>query len=169
LSLHLGVVIYVSLVRAASIGLFSFKLPLLEASGHHLPRYEYGAILLLLSMWTSLFLFIVAILLMLTHVLSGALTILELLVLLLPERSLSNLPLSLVSGKLLGMLGFQEGLKVVLTELALNLLWCNLREVKLFLLRALLELVVGCSVSGGRAVQDQGVADLLKLGLLMLV
>jgi hypothetical protein len=80
-------------------------------------------------MWTALFLFIVAILLMLAHVLSGGLTILEFLVLLLPKRSLSNLPLSLVSGKLLGMLGFQEGLKVVLTELGLYLLRCNLGEV----------------------------------------
>ena len=120
-------------------------------------------------MWTALFLFIVAILLMLAHVLSGCLTIHEFLVLLLPERSLSNLPLSMVRSKLLGMLGFQEGLKVVLTELGLDLLRCNLGEVKLFLLRALLELVVGCSVSGGRALQDQGVADLLKLALLMLV
>ncbi len=93
-------------------------------------------------MWTALFIVVVAILLVLAHVLSGGLTIFEFFVLLLTERSLSNLPLSLISRKLLGMLGFHEGLKVVLTELALDLLWRNLRKVKLFFLGALLELVV---------------------------
>ena len=144
--------IYVCLIRPVSFGLFSLKLPLLEASCHHLSWYEHGTILLLLSMWAALFLFIVTILLMLTHVLSGWFTSIEFFVLFLPERSLSNLPLSLVSGKLLRVLGFQERLKVILTELCLDLLWCNLGELKLFFLRALLDLVVGCSVSGGRAV-----------------
>lgn len=101
--------IYVGLVRAASIGFLGFKLHLLEAAGHHLSGYEHGAILLLLSMWTALFI-VVAVFLVLAHDLSGGLAIFKFLVLLLPERSLSNLPLSLVCGKLLRMFGFQEGL-----------------------------------------------------------
>ena len=101
--------IYVGLVRAASIGFLGFKLNLLEAAGHHLSGYEHGAVLLLLSMRTALFI-VVAVLLVLAHDLSGGLAVFEFLVLLLPERSLSNLPLSLVCGELLRMFGFQEGL-----------------------------------------------------------
>ena len=48
-------------------------------------------------------------------------------------------------------------------------MWGELGEVKLLFLGALLELVVGRGVSGGWAVEDQGVADLLELSLLVLV
>jgi hypothetical protein len=104
-------------------------------------------------MWTAL-LIVIAVLLVLAHDLSGGLAVFEFLVLLLPLRGLGNLPLSLVSGKLLGVLGFQEGLKVVLTEFSLDFLWGDLGQVKLLFLGALLELVVGRGVSGGGAVED---------------
>jgi hypothetical protein len=88
-------------------------------------------------MRTALFI-VVAVLLVLAHDLSGGLGVFEFLVLLLPLRSLGNLPLSLVSGKFLGVFGFQEGLEVVLTELGLDLLWRELGEVQLLFLGALL-------------------------------
>jgi len=137
---------------------------LLVAACHHLSRDKHGAILLLLSMRASL---LITVFFVVSQIITSGFLV-ELFILL-SDRYFSNLALSLIRSKLLGVFGFHEVCQVVLTELRLNFLrWRFLLKVQLILLWALLDLVVGSRICGGRAFQHKRVAYFLEFALLVL-